>query len=41
MIAFTKKPEPDFLYICSGEDILVTDKESFRADKKRICELRK
>lgn len=40
VIAFTKKPEPD-LYICSGEDILVTDKESFRADKKRICELRK
>lgn len=34
VIAFTKKPEPDLLYICSGEDILVTDKESFRAEQR-------
>lgn len=31
VIALTKKLEPDLLYICSGEDIVVTDKESFRA----------
>lgn len=34
VIAFTKKPEPNLLYVCSGEDILVTDLESFRAAEK-------